>query len=291
MATYECPWCSTVSDGASLTCSGCGVSIDIRKTTPDSGWIELPGRKDMSKIQFGGSSCQIEGAYSPVADFKLAAGDGVYFSHHELLWMDALIKVRAMTLKGAWKRMFAGLPLIMTEAHGPGRIAFSKDQAGELIALPIQKGGMIDVREHVFLVATGHVAYDWFSSDVWFVTKDDDDSKTHYPLGVYMDRFSAPQQNGLLLIHARGNAFVRKLSTGESILIKPTALLFKEASVRMHLHFEFPASSYQSLSWMFRHLWLKLYGPGRIAIQSAFEPIEDTGRAITTSSAATNNQW
>ena len=34
------------------------------------------------------------------------------------------IHIDAMPLKGAWKRAFCGMPLIMTQAAGPGRIAF-----------------------------------------------------------------------------------------------------------------------------------------------------------------------
>ena len=45
----------------------------------------------------------------------------------------------AMSLAKAWKRLFAGLPLIMTQATGPGRIAFSKDRPGEVFALPISR--------------------------------------------------------------------------------------------------------------------------------------------------------
>lgn len=205
--TYTCPWCMTVSDGTQLTCPGCGISIDVRQVTTDSGWIELPGRSDMSKVEFGDSYCQIEGKYVPVAEMNLSPNDGVYFSHHVLLWMEPQVNVKAMSLKGAWKRVMAGLPLIMTQAQGPGRIAFSQDTSGEIIALPIQRGQAIDVREHVFLVATSHVAYDWFATNIWFNTKNGDDTETHYPLGAYMDRFTAPQQNGLLLLHARGNAF------------------------------------------------------------------------------------
>ena len=66
---------------------------------------------------------RIEGIYVPVADFRLAAGDSVYFAHHVLLWKDAATNVTTMPLKGAWKRMFAGMPLIMTQAEGPGHLS------------------------------------------------------------------------------------------------------------------------------------------------------------------------
>ena len=125
--SYTCAWCNTVSDGTQLSCPGCGVSIDVRQRVTQSGWIELPGRHDMAKLQFGDSFCQIEGEYVPVADMNLAPSDSVYFAHHVLLWMDTQVNVSAMSLKGAWKRMLAGMPLIMTQAHGPGHIAFSRD--------------------------------------------------------------------------------------------------------------------------------------------------------------------
>src|SRR5579859_308036 len=256
--TYTCPWCTTVSDGTQLSCPGCGISIDVRQVVTDSGWIELPGRKDMTKVQFGNSYCQIEGSYVPVADMALAPEDSVYFAHHVLLWMDPQVKIGTMSLKNGWKRMLAGMPLIMTQAQGPGHIAFSRDAPGELIALPIQQGQVIDVREHLFLVATSHVAYDWFQTGVWFSTKNGDETETHYPLGAFMDRFSSPQAPGLLLLHGAGNAFVRTLKPNQTILIKPTALLFKDPSVRMQLHFEYPNGTWSPWgSWGQRYLWLR----------------------------------
>jgi uncharacterized protein (AIM24 family) len=292
--SYTCPWCTTASDGTRLTCPGCGISIDVRQiATTSSGWIELPGRKDMAKIQFGNSFCQIEGQYVPAADMSLAPEDSVYFAHHVLLWMDPQVKISAMPLKGAWKRMLAGMPLIMTQAQGPGHIAFSRDAPGELIALPLQPGQAIDVKEHLFLVATSHVTYEWFQTGIWFTTKNGDETETHYPLGMFMDRFFAPQQPGLLLLHAGGNAFIRTLAPGQTILVKPTALLFKDPSVQMQLHFEYPGTASWNpwMSWNHRHLWLRLHGPGRVAIQSAYEPLEDNGRTIVRHSNATRRQW
>ena len=97
----------------------------------------------------------------------------------------------------------------------------------------------------------------------------------------------------LLLLHAGGNAFIRQLAPGQSILIKPTALLFKDTSVQLQLHFEYPGTGSWSpwMSWNHRHLWLRLYGPGRVAIQSAYEPIEDNGRSIVRHSGASQRQW
>src|SRR5580658_8037406 len=120
VAAYHCPWCGRPGDASLPSCPACGSPVDVRLSVSDSGWTELPPIRDMAKIQFGQSTCQIEGKFVPVADFNLSAGDGVYFTHHLLLWKDDHIQVTTMPLAKAWKRLFAGMPLIMTQAAGPG---------------------------------------------------------------------------------------------------------------------------------------------------------------------------
>jgi uncharacterized protein (AIM24 family) len=293
----RCRWCGQAAEATATSCPACGAPLDVRAAVTRSGWTELPPIRDMAKIQFGQSFCQIEGKYVPVADFKLAAGDGIYFAHHLLLWKDDQTQISAMSLGGAWKRMLAGMPLVMTQAAGPGRIAFSKDKPGELIALPLQPGQSVDVREHVFMIATSQVQYAWFQTGIWFCTTNGKDTETHYPLGMFMDKFSVAEAPGLLLLHGGGNVFVRELEAGQSILIKPTAFLFKDPTVRMNLHFEFPAGSSNAwgswgASWGNRYLWLNLHGPGRVAVQSNYEPLEDPGRNLrSTEPYATRHQW
>lgn len=245
----------------------------------------------MAKIQFGQSFCQIEGKFVPVADFNLAATDSVYFAHHLLLWKDDSVHISAMSLKKGWKRLMAGLPLVMTQATGPGHVAFSKDLPGELFAVPLQAGQSIDVREHVFMIATGKVLYDWFQTDIWFTARRGNDTETFYPIGMFMDRFSVGAEPGLLLLYGSGNIFVRQLEPGQTILIKPTALLFKEPSVRMNLHFEHPATAWRLWgSVTQRYTWLRLHGPGRVAVQSHFEPLEDPGTQLSRTCASTTQQ-
>ena len=291
--TYICPWCNHKFDASAASCPACGAPVDVRKAVTRSGWTELPAIKNMAKIQFGQSTCQIEGNLVPVADFNLAAGDGVYFAHHLMLWKDNAATIGAMSLKGGWKRMFAGMPLVMTQASGPGRIAFSKDKPGELIALPLDPGQSLDVREHVFMIATSSIAYDWFQSHIWFSTRNGNDTETHYPIGMFMDRFTGGATPGLLLLHGAGNVFVRQLEPGQNILIKPTSLLFKDVSVVMNLHFEHPSGTWRSWrTWGDRYVWLRLTGPGRVAVQSHFEPLEDPGNTLFgTSPRTTTSQW
>ncbi len=292
--SYTCRWCRmTTAQTEDLgSCPTCGAPVDVRDRVTESGWYELPAVPDMARLQFGRSYCQIEGAYVPVADFNLSAEDGVYFTHHLLLWKDVGVAISPMAMRGGWSRLFAGLPLIMTEARGPGHVAFSRDVSGEVVPVPLQQGMAVDVREHIFMVATHQVRYDWFNTGVWFQTRDGDDTDTHYPIGMYMDRFSAPGAPGLLLLHAAGNAFVRQLAPGESLLIKPTSLLFKDSTVQMHLHFEHPAGTWRSWrSWGDRFIWLRLTGPGRVSVHSAYDTFEDSGNNMVGSSPATRYQW
>jgi len=291
-AATKCPWCGAPAEAGLASCPRCGAALTLRRAVTRSGWAELPGRKDMAKLQFGNSFCQIEGKYVPVADMNLAPEDSVYFAHHVLLWKDPEVEIATMPLRGAWKRMFAGMPLIMTQARGPGHIAFSRDDPGELIPVPLQPGQSLDVREHLFLAATGQVQYDWNQTGIWFRTRKGDDTETHYPVGMFMDRFSAPQIPGLLLLHAAGNVFVRDLAPGQTILVRPTALIFKDPAVQMHLHFERPATMFSSWGyWSNRYLWLRLMGPGRVAVESVFERLEGEGGNISGFSYATETRW
>jgi len=288
-----CPWCGAEISSAQLSCPRCGATVRAPQIRSESGWGELPGRKDMAKLQFGNSFCQIEGLYVPVADVNLAASDSIYFTHHVLLWKDPQLNITTMSLASGWKRLFAGLPLIMMQAQGPGHIAFSRDAPGEMIALPLQPGEEVDVREHLFMLATSNVVYDWFATNIWYTTRSGDDKETHYPVGMFMDRFSAPQVPGLLLLHASGNVFVRDLAPGETILVKPTALIFKDPSVQMQLHFEHPRTGFTLGwgNWGSRYHWLRLWGPGRIAVQSVFDRMEGESRNLSNCSPATEQRW
>ncbi|HEX7359986.1 MAG TPA: AIM24 family protein [Bryobacteraceae bacterium] len=290
--TGRCSWCGSPMDASLQTCPSCGAAAGAPREVTKSGWAELPGRKDMAKLQFGNSFCQIEGKYVPVADMNLAAEDSVYFSHHVLLWKDSAVNMTTMSMRGGWKRLFAGMPLIMTQAQGPGHIAFSEDRPGELIAVPLQPGQSIDVREHLFLVATQAVEYDWLQTGIWFETKEGNDTKTHYPIGGFMDRFSSPRVPGLLLLHAGGNVFVRTLQPGQTILVKPTAWIFKDPTVEMNLHLEHPNTGF--MNWGYytqRCLWLRLTGPGRVAVQSVFERVEGENEKFSSYSPATRTDW
>ena len=288
--TYTCPYCRLQGDASGDSCPHCGAPVDVRAKVSDSGWEAQPAIRDMARIQFGQSSCQISGAYVPAAEIRLGAGDSIYFSHHVMLWCDTQVQMGNQPMQGGWSRMMAGMPLVMMEAHGPGTLALSENHPGETIAVPLTPGRTIDVCEHRFVMATSNIAYTWFSTGVFYRTRSGDETETHYPAGMYMDRFAAQNVPGLLLIHSPGNVFVRELAAGETTVLHPGALVWKDSSVNMSLHLERPAGNSFSRYWNPSTPWLRLAGPGRIAMASVFPHMEGTGR-IVSHSTATAADW
>ena len=290
--SYICRFCRQPSDPSAPSCPQCGAPVDVRAAISRSGWEQQPPIKDMARLQLGQSHCQIEGSQVPVADFTLAGADWIYFSHHVLLWADPTAQLNTMSMVGGWNRMLSGMPLFMMEARGPGHVALSDNHPGDVVALPLQAGQQIWAREHRFLVATGNIGYHWEPSNIWYATGTGDDRELHYPLGAYGDRFVAQGSTGLLLLHSPGNTFVRDLAPGQTILVQPSALLYRDVSVSAHLHIEYPHS--QGFSWgrsfVHRNVWLRLIGPGRVAVQSVFERPENA-EAITDHSQATYASW
>jgi uncharacterized protein (AIM24 family) len=291
-ASYTCPYCRIPSEGSDPTCPHCGAPVDVRERVSKSGWAEQPPIRDMARIKFNRSTCQISGNYVPVAEMSLHQEDSVYFGHHVLLHVDPNVQLDMMKMAGGWNRMLAGMPLLMMTARGPGYVAISADHPGETIAVPLPPNHAVDVVEHKFLVATSNVTFRWENSGIWYTTRDGDDQEWHYPLGQTMDRFTAQGGPGLLLLHAPGNTFIRDLRQGERILVQPGGLIWKDRSVRMFLHLEYPHGRYwfSSARYEAKSIWLTLEGPGRVAVQSVFEPPETVGSILSTS-GATRQVW
>ena len=108
---------------------------------------------------FGTIKVSTSGELVPVTEVSLAQNDSVFFEHHIFLWKDPSVSITSKAMKGVGKRILAGLPVYVTEAHGPGRIAFSRDSPGQIIFLPLTPGSPIHVREHQFLFSTPGVNY------------------------------------------------------------------------------------------------------------------------------------
>lgn len=293
VSTYVCPYCRSVSDPSGTSCASCGSAFDVQYAVSNSGWVKQPPIKDMARLKFGQSSAQIAGNFVPVTELKLAPEDWIYFSHHVLLHADKSIRLKNMPMKGAWSRMLGGLPVFMLQANGPGSIALSYDRPGETIAVPLQAGQAMDVSEHRLLAATGSVTYDYQSSGVFIETvrqtSDGTEREWNYPMGQYIDRFTAASGPGLLLLHAAGNVMVRDLADGEEIVTQPRSLVYKDPAIAMSLHFEYPNGGNMFNNAM--HQWLRLVGPGRIAISSVYEVPETLNGRIASASPYTVQNW
>src|SRR5689334_24099529 len=256
-----CQWCQGQNLPGATSCRSCGAPLDVRNTVSDSGWTAAPRLRDMTEFQFSRSTCQIEGEIVPVADVHLGQHDSVYFEHHVLLWKDDRASLQTMPLDGAVKRLFAGLPFTVTQAIGPGSVAFSRDATGELVVLPLHPGMEMDVREHAFLLASHSIRYS-------FVRIKGLINLIFGGEGMFMDRFVTAGESGLLLLHGYGNVFQRMLKAGESILVEPGGFLYKDASVTMNVEMQkFGVGFFGGAGLALA----RLTGPGRVGIQSMYK--------------------
>lgn len=208
---------------------------------------------------YGGVTYHIEGELVPVLQVELDKVH-VYFEHHILLWKDPGVEIGIQPLEGAFKRAVAGLPILMTQAKGPGRVAFSRDGAGHVFPLHLEPGQGVDVREHQFLAATSNVNYSYKRvkglANMFLGGT-----------GFFIDTFTCQSgKPGVLWLHGYGNVFEVELKAGESIDIEPGAWIYKDASVTMETQFQkLSTGLFASGGQIF---WNRFTGPGKIALQS-----------------------
>jgi len=222
----NCPSCQTPLAPGAKFCANCGAPAP--DVTQVGSYSEPIPESDNPKepLRLGDMTIKIEGELVPVVDVELGSQQTVYFEHHILLWKQPNVTLGFMGLKNAAKRMFSGLQIFISTAKGPGNIAFSREAPGQVVAMRVQGGQAIDVREHQFLLATSNVDYNFYwqtgLANVLF-------SRT----GLFIDRFTAAQGEGIVLIHGYGNVFEKTLQPDEMLDVEPGAWLWKDANVRM----------------------------------------------------------
>lgn len=205
---------------------------------------------------YGSLTTTVEGELVPVCTLNLNSSSGpVFFEHHILLWRDPQVEITAKVLKGLGRRVLAGLPVVVTEARGSGRIAFSRDAPGQLIFVELGQGEQLDVREHQFLFATNSVEYGYYRlkgiSNLMFGGS-----------GFFIDTFKGP---GLVALHGYGNVLERELGQGEQIDVEPGAFLYKNASVKMDTIKLGVKTGLMGGTNLFLN---RFTGPGKLGIQS-----------------------
>ena len=160
-----------------------------------------------------------------------------------------------------YQRVLAGMPVFMTSARGPGRIAFSRDGAGQVFALHLRPGETVEVREHQFLAATDAV-------DFTFNRVRGMANMLLGGTGFFIDTFTAAQGEGILWLHGYGNVFEVQLQPGEQIDIEPGGWIYESPSVTMETMFQRLSTGLFASAGQVA--WNRFTGPGRIALQSMY---------------------
>jgi uncharacterized protein (AIM24 family) len=211
---------------------------------------------------------RLEGELVPVLHMALDGQVPVYFEHHVLLWKYPQLQIGLHPLgKGLKRRVLGGMPLLLLEVQSAGEIAFSRDAPGHVVALHLQPGQGIVVREHQFLAATGGVQYD-YSRQQGF-------ANMFYGGGFWVDQFFAGDHEGVVWIHGYGNVFQKDLDAGESIDIEPGGWVYRDHSVQMSQ--EVYGFKTGFMSGAGNLVFNRFTGPGRVGLQSAYfhPPVEE----------------
>jgi uncharacterized protein (AIM24 family) len=208
---------------------------------------------------FAGVTYHIDGELVPVLTVDVSKTP-VFFEHHILLWKHSNVSIALKAMKGALKRMMAGMQIFVTEASGDGMIAFSRDGAGHIAPIHLKAGTELQVREHQFLAATGNVEYTFErvkgAANMLFGGS-----------GFFIDRFAARQGDGILWLHGYGNVFEKVLEAGETVDIEPGGWLYKDPGVRMETVIDRLTSGFfGGMNFILN----RFTGPGRVGIQSMY---------------------
>jgi len=200
----------------------------------------------------------VQGEIVPVLVVEVGPNP-VFFEHNVLLWKDPRLNIAVKPLSGGIKRMIAGMPLVMVETQGAGRIGFSRDGAGHVFGLHFARGQGVDVREHQWLAATATLDYSF--QRVKGVA-----NIMLSGTGFFIDTFRCTGPEGILWLHGYGNVFEITLQPNEQIDIEPGAWIYKDQGVRMETVAQKLATGIFASGGQF--VFNRFTGPGRIGIQS-----------------------
>ena len=202
----------------------------------------------------------LDGELVPMLTVELPPGGAVYFEHHVLLWKHPGVDIGLRPMQGTFKRMMAGMQIFVTEAQGPGQIAFSRDGAGHIVPMHIKAGEELHVREHQFLAATGNIDYT-------FERVKGIANLLFGGTGFFIDKFHGHKGDGILWLHGYGNVFEKVLAAGESIDVEPGGWLYKDPGVRMETTM---ARLTTGVFAGFNLVLNRFTGPGRLGLQSMY---------------------
>lgn len=212
----------------------------------------------LSKETFAGYTYHLDGELVPVLTVELNPNQAIFFEHHVMLWKNTSVAIGMHPMRNAIKRVFAGMPLLMTEATGPGHIAFSRDGCGHIFPIHLDHGQELDVREHQFLAATANLTYDFERvkglSNILIGSNQ-----------FFIDKFRANNGPAIVWLHGYGNVFEKVLAAGEQIDVEPGAWLYKDPSVQMTSNMQRLSTGLLASATFACN---RFTGPGRVGIQS-----------------------
>ena len=202
----------------------------------------------------------LDGELVPMLTVEMPPGGAVYFEHHVLLWKHPGVDIGLRPMQGTFKRMMAGMQIFVTEARGPGQIAFSRDGAGHIVPMHLKAGEELHVREHQFLAATANIDYTFERvkgvANILFGGT-----------GFFIDKFHGHKGDGILWLHGYGNVFEKVLEPGEQIDVEPGGWLYKDPTVKMETNLQRLATGFfGSMNFITN----RFTGPGRLGIQSMY---------------------
>lgn len=209
---------------------------------------------------FSGVTYHLDGELVPALTVELNGAQSVYFEHHILLWKHPSVNIGIRPMKGALKRMMAGIQIFVTEASGQGQIAFSRDGAGHIFGMHMRQGEELHVREHQFLAATSNIDYSF--ERVKGVA-----NMLFGGTGFFIDKFHGAHGDGILWLHGYGNVFEKTLAAGEQIDVEPGGWLYKDVGVKMETNMQRLSTG---LLAGLNLITNRFTGPGRLGLQSMY---------------------
>lgn len=259
---WTCERCQQQNDIRNAVCQRCGTARPMAAAPAARRGPQLVATQHVHED--GLTPFRIEGELVPVLNVTLSTMP-IYFEHYVLLWKSPTVTIGLKQLKGAGRRILAGMPILMTGASGPGEIAFSRDDAGHIFPIHLKPGQEIDVREHQFLAATENVEYTFSRvkgiSNVFFGGN-----------GFFIDKFICQGGDGIVWIHGYGNVFEMILGPGEMIDVEPGGWIYKDPTVAMQTIVQPLATGFFASASSFT--FNRFTGPGRLGIQSMYVHLE-----------------
>lgn len=215
---------------------------------------------NVSDESYAGLTYHIQGELVPVLVVEVGHIP-VYFEHHILLWKDPMLSIAVKSLAGAFKRIIAGMPVVMVETYGMGRIGFSRDGAGHVFGVHFRQGEGLDVREQQWLAATSTLDYS-------FTRVKGIANMLFSGTGFFVDTFYCRVGEGILWMHGYGNVFEITLAPGEAIDVEPGGWIYKDRSVQMETLIQRLSTGIFAGGGQL--VVNRFTGPGRLGIQSMY---------------------